>query len=142
MSESNGNDIQQEPSITAAVSNKFSEQSTGLVETTLAETLGLSMHNAITNQKSSQMTTAASITNACARLLQANIVGKTQPKKPAAEPPVTIETSEPEPTEDAEPISKKKKFNLKNFLKPKSEATTEQDTVDEQTSSHTAETKS
>lgn len=48
----------------------FSMQPTSLLETTLTDTLGLSMHNAVTNQQQSHMTTAASITNACARLLQ------------------------------------------------------------------------
>lgn len=55
----------------AIQSNPFSNQATGLLETTFAETLGLSMHNAVSNQQSSQMTTSASVTNACARLLKA-----------------------------------------------------------------------
>ena len=56
--------------------NPFSNQPTGLVETTLAETLGLSMHNAVSNQQSAQITASASITNACARLLQAPVPAK------------------------------------------------------------------
>ncbi len=47
----------------------FSVQPTGMVETTYAETIGLSMHNAILSQQNSQMITQASVTNACARLL-------------------------------------------------------------------------
>ncbi|WP_318409206.1 RebB family R body protein [Photobacterium leiognathi] len=48
---------------------QFSEQPTTITETTMAETVGLSMHNLVANQQQSQMTTAASVTNACARLL-------------------------------------------------------------------------
>lgn len=51
------------------VFTEFSVQPTGMVETTFAETLGLSMHNAILSQQNSQMIAQASITNACARLL-------------------------------------------------------------------------
>ncbi len=47
----------------------FSEQPTTIAETAMAETIGLTMHNLVANQQQSQVTTAASITNACARLL-------------------------------------------------------------------------
>lgn len=48
---------------------EFSEQPTTITETTLAETIGLSMHNLVVNQQQSQVTTAASVANACVRLL-------------------------------------------------------------------------
>ncbi len=73
MSDINGNVIKSQNS---DPQNPFSNQPTGLVETTLAETLGLSMHNAVSNQQSAQMTASASITNACARLLQAPVPAK------------------------------------------------------------------
>lgn len=47
----------------------FSEQPTTIAETTMAETIGLTMHNLVASQQQSQVTTAASVTNACARLL-------------------------------------------------------------------------
>ncbi|GLQ73432.1 RebB family R body protein [Vibrio penaeicida] len=108
----------------------FSVQPTSLLETTLADTLGLSMHNAVTSQQQSQMTTAASVTNACARLLQTQI-------KPA--PLVQVNTPIEEPAlpntkvqrmgHDEEPLTsvaeeateveepKKGKFSLLGFLK-------------------------
>ena len=94
-----------------SIVNPFSVQPTGLVETTFAETLGLSMHNAISNQQSSQMTTSASITNACARLLQAPIPVKTKPEKEGDDG-----EDEQEELEKAPP---KKRFNVMNFLKRK-----------------------
>jgi hypothetical protein len=97
--------------VTPAVSNPFSGQPTGLVETTFAETLGLSMHNAVTTQQSSQMTTAASITNACARLLQAPVPVAPAKKEKAPEPAPPPAATEPPPA--------KKRFNIMNFLKPK-----------------------
>lgn len=112
-----------------ADNNPFSHQPTSMVEATLAETLGLSMHNAITNQQSAQMTTAASITNACARLLQTptHLPASAQPNNATTAPAVLpleqhadIEDVEPE-EEAAPPASQKKRFNLFNFLgkKPK-----------------------
>ena len=93
------------------ITNPFSVQPTGLVETTFAETLGLSMHNAITNQQSSQMTTAASITNACARLLQAPLPVKAGKDKDE-------ENTDGEPQdEELEQAPPKKRFNVMNFLK-------------------------
>lgn len=103
-----------------AVSNPFSSQPTGLVETIFAETLGLSMHNAVASQQSSQMTTAASITNACARLLQSPVPKapqkKEKEKKAEAEPAKAAAEPAQAPVE-APPA--KKKFNIMNFLKPK-----------------------
>ncbi|RBP53106.1 RebB family R body protein [Arenicella xantha] len=46
-------------------------QSIGLLEMVSAETLGMSMHNAVTAQQNSQMSTSASVTASCAKMLQA-----------------------------------------------------------------------
>ncbi|KZN39645.1 RebB family R body protein [Pseudoalteromonas luteoviolacea] len=98
----------------------FSQQATSMTETTLAETLGLSMHNAVTSQQHAQMTTAASITNACARLLK---TPGTPPapgnnKAPADEEGDEVMIAEPA---EAEPSKKEKKprFNLFRFGKNK-----------------------
>ena len=121
---------------TPAVSNPFSGQPTGLVETTFAETLGLSMHNAVTTQQSAQMTTAASITNACARLLQAPVPAAPAKKEKAPEPkPEKAEAPEAPP----EPPKAKKKFNLMNFLKPKKKA--EKEAAPERTEPTTSDTQ-
>jgi len=114
MSDTPSNKAEPEAPVPQSSATSFSAQPTGLVETTLAETLGLSMHNAITNQQSSQMTTSASITNACARLLQ-------------SAPPVAAKKAEPEPqaqaaASDEEVIPEKKqrrRLNVFNFLKGK-----------------------
>ena len=120
-----GTDAPSANDTTAAVSGQLSGQPTSLVETTFAETIGLSMHNAVTSQQSSQMTTAASITNACARLLQTGVPVKKAPakkEKKAKEPEAQPEQAQPESdkNQDAKP---KKKFNLMNFLKPKNKNT-------------------
>ncbi len=121
--------------VTPAVSNPFSGQPTGLVETTFAETLGLSMHNAVTTQQSAQMTTAASITNACARLLQAPVPAAPAKKEKAPEPePAPAATEAP-----TEPPPAKKKFNIMNFLKPKK--TTDDTTTTERTEPTTSDTQ-
>lgn len=109
---------------TAAVSGQLSGQPTGLVETTFAETIGLSMHNAVTSQQSSQMTTAASVTNACARLLQTGIPVRKAPAKKEKKP--KEQAAEPEqaapPSDKNQDEKPKKKFNIMNFLKPKSKS--------------------
>ncbi|KZN46957.1 RebB family R body protein [Pseudoalteromonas luteoviolacea] len=101
----------------------FSQQATSMTETTLAETLGLSMHNAVTSQQHAQMTTAASITNACARLLktpnptQAAEKDKEKPQE-AADEAMVAEPVEPEPSKQ----EKKPRFNLFRFGKNKQSA--------------------
>ncbi|MDW6001895.1 RebB family R body protein [Vibrio mangrovi] len=103
----------------------YTAQPTSLLETTLADTLGLSMHNAITNQQQSQMTTAASITNACARLLQTQTrtMASSTKKAESVEPAIFVDGSDrlsPD-TSDAESDGleeqQTKRFNLFRFLK-------------------------
>ncbi|OUS25020.1 hypothetical protein A9Q99_22500 [Gammaproteobacteria bacterium 45_16_T64] len=111
--------------------NPFSSQATGLVETTFAETLGLSMHNAVLNQQSAQMTASASITNACARLLQ------------SPQPIASSKDSDDKKTEDTAPDDKggtggnnsdeinkpetpKKWLKIKNFMKKKPKTTVDE----------------
>ncbi len=107
----------------------FNLQPTGLVETTLAETLGLSMHNAVVNQQSSHMTTAASITNACARLLQAPAVRPKKDDKGEDGPIVATKDDAVESDVEEKPPGQetKKKMNLMNFFsrKKKSDAEAE-----------------
>lgn len=105
----------------------FSNQSTSLLEVTLSDTLGLSMHNAVSNQQQSQMTTAASVTNACARLLQAK--EKTKPSNDASlktekkEQALTVTRDEQlgrdrkAKTPVEEKPKQKKRFSLMRFLK-------------------------
>ena len=106
----NPNSATQAPPTKKPVHNPFSNQPTGLVETTFAETLGLSMHNAIFNQQSSQMTTSASITNACARLLQTPVPLALKPQEPEEEEIEEIE-------EEIDIQKPKKRFNIFKFLK-------------------------
>ncbi|KJY75674.1 RebB family R body protein [Vibrio nigripulchritudo] len=113
----------------------FSVQPTSLLETTLADTLGLSMHNAVTSQQQSQMTTAASVTNACARLLQTQVrpapVVQESTSNPVPQPAANPQPMpgsralkmghDEEPEIAAEPVEpaeeKKGKFSLLGFLK-------------------------
>lgn len=96
-----------------SVSGAMSEQTTSMVETTLVDTLGLSMHNAVTSQQNAQITTAASITNACARLLQAGA-----PAGAPAASPQEAEPAEPgtPPTQEEQPPEEKKRFSMKSLL--------------------------
>lgn len=48
----------------------FSAQPTSFIETTFAGSLGISMHNEVSAQQSSRLTSLASTTNACKLLLQ------------------------------------------------------------------------
>jgi hypothetical protein len=48
---------------------KFSEQPTSLIETTFADTLGLSMHNSVVSQQNSQVQGNVAVANTMSRLL-------------------------------------------------------------------------
>ncbi|MGN2669845.1 RebB family R body protein [Aliivibrio fischeri] len=47
----------------------YSPQETTLSESTFSETMGLAMHNAITNQQQSQITTSFTVAKTCALIL-------------------------------------------------------------------------
>lgn len=111
MSETNSNEAVNSP---ATQANPFSNQATGLLETTFAETLGLSMHNAVSNQQSSQMTTSASVTNACARLLQTPTVARTTAEENKDK---TAKKSESDSELTAQPEKKGILKNLSNIFK-------------------------
>lgn len=67
-------------------------QTQGLLDTVMAETLGMSMHNAVTAQHNSQMVASAAVTAACARMIR----GAT-PAPPAVTiqpPPPRVSTSQ------------------------------------------------
>jgi hypothetical protein len=118
------------------VSGPMTEQATGIVDTIFAETLGLGMHNAVSSQLNSQMTTSASVTSACARLLKTPYPAATAPAKAAppksipavsaskkegltavrpVDEPVTVD-AEPEPGRWYKRIFKRKKKALEEQL--------------------------
>ncbi|WDD98050.1 RebB family R body protein [Thalassomonas actiniarum] len=113
MSDTASNTAEPEEKRPQSSAPSFSAQPTGLVETTFAETLGLSMHNAITNQQSSQMTTSASITNACARLLQVATPVAAKKQEPEADAEAASDD------EQTAPEKKRRRLNVFNFLKGK-----------------------
>lgn len=119
--ENKGNDVDDSP----AEINPFSSQSTGLVETTFAETLGLSMHNAITNQQNAQMTASASITNACARLLQTPNKKNKDASEDSDETQEGADGDAQNSNVEKDALSKKSKtwLNVKNFMKRKPKET-------------------
>lgn len=88
----------------------FNHQPTRLVDATLAETLGLSMHNAVSSQLNSQMSTSASITSACNRLLGSS---RAPEKKAAVTESKLIESI----VEDKVPGLKKKSCFIKGWYK-------------------------
>ncbi|WP_318409214.1 RebB family R body protein [Photobacterium leiognathi] len=53
--------------------SSYSAQGTTFTETTFAGTMGLAMHNAITNQQQSQVTTAATVASMCAKILATSV---------------------------------------------------------------------
>lgn len=118
------NEFEQELSATAVEEfntlQSFSVQPTSLLETTLIDTLGLSMHNAVTNQQQSHMTTAASVTNACARLLQTKTTVTSPPPVSNASKKVQEVHDVPMKEESAEEVKKNKsKLSLFGFLTTK-----------------------
>ena len=94
--------------------------SIAMVDTIFADTLSRGMQNAITSQQNAQMASSASITNACARILQAKasaegVTGQipVKPRQKEAiiqpEPLYSESLSDPEETvvADAKPTSNK-----------------------------------
>lgn len=67
----------------SAVGNAPAE-SMALLDMVMAETLGMSMHNAVTAQRNAQMLTAAAVTSTCARLIAGT---NTLPITPVPGPP-------------------------------------------------------
>lgn len=73
--------------VNALVLGESASESMNMIDIVTAETLGMSMHNAVTAQQNSQMSANASITASCAKMLQAQL----PPEPPApAEPSSTI----------------------------------------------------
>lgn len=73
MTDTNSTDQQATPAPTQSVFQSYDHQATGLLDATFAETLGLSMHNAVNSQLNAQMSAATSITSACNRILQSGV---------------------------------------------------------------------
>ena len=62
-------------------------QSMGLLDITGAETLGMSMHNAVSTQHNSQISSSAAVTATCAKMLSSSAFIATSPKEGKATPP-------------------------------------------------------
>jgi len=100
----------------------------GLIDMVTAETLGMSMHNAITAQQNSQMSTTASVTASCAKMLQAQIPTPVTPSPPVPDvPPPFLPLDPPEHITAAELI--KQATQLASMAKTMLEA--EESTVKE-----------
>jgi len=72
--------------VVSLLTGEAPSQSMGMLDTVLLETLGMAMHNAVSRQQHSHMTSAAAVTAACARMLQARPPGP--PPPPPPKPPV------------------------------------------------------
>jgi Killing trait len=112
----------QSNNVTTDPQSPCSHHPTGFVEASFTEALALSMYNSIFNQQSSQMTTLASVTNACGRLLRAPI--PVEPKEAEEEP-----VKEEEVEASVEKKKPKKRFNVFRFMKNSKKE--ESDTEDE-----------
>jgi hypothetical protein len=78
-------------STTAHTVGHSSAESQGLLDTLMAETIGMAMYNAVTSQHNAQMVSTASVTAACARMLK--IPSMISPATPIAQPVITSITS-------------------------------------------------
>lgn len=87
-----------------------SEQySLAMVDTIFADTLSRGMQNAITSQQNAQMASASSVTNACARILQAKakpVEGQIQPQAQAS---VQQRTADPQSRQEMRGTDKQPK---------------------------------
>ena len=57
-------------------------QSLALLDVTGAETMGMSMHNAVTSQQNAQISAMAAITSVCAKMLKVQAPAAPEPSKP------------------------------------------------------------
>ena len=97
----------------------FSAQPTTLIETSLAGSLGLSMHNEVSNQQSARLASLASTTNACKMILESKLARK-QAESPKDEP----KASESAEVDQGPPQKPKSRLNLGKFLERKKPAET------------------
>ena len=70
-------------------------QSQSMVDAVMAETIGMSMHNAVSSQQRAQMLSSAAVTAACARIVAAT----------AKEAPLPVVTTLPAPSSSNTPAS-------------------------------------
>ncbi len=59
----------------------------GLLDVTGAESMGMSMHNAVSNQHNSQISSAAAVTATCAKMLSTSVTPPEPPPKANSTPP-------------------------------------------------------
>jgi len=64
-------------------------QAFGMLDTIMAETVGMMMHNAVSAQQNAQMVGNAAVTATCAKMLQVQttVTSKSPPKPPPFSPP-------------------------------------------------------
>lgn len=72
-------------------------QAFGMLDTVMAETLGMAMHNAVMRQQAGSMVSSAAVTAACAKMLQAPYPIPVPPP-PVPPPPPTIDKLDPPPS--------------------------------------------
>ncbi len=94
---SDANEAKAAGSPTASIFQSYDHQATGLIDATFAETLGLSMHNAINSQLNAQMSAATSVTSACNRILQCSL-----PSAPPAPAPAPAPSNEAQTTDQSD----------------------------------------
>jgi hypothetical protein len=75
-------------------------QSFAILNNVMAETIGMSMHNAVTAQQNAQMLNSATTTSTCARILAS--MGVQPPPPPAPTPPAP---TPPDPNNGQAPVN-------------------------------------
>lgn len=67
----------------------------GLLDTVMAETLGMSLHNAVMTQQNAQMSATAAVTATCAKMLQMPLLSGSSSTSSAASMPQNATTAGP-----------------------------------------------
>jgi hypothetical protein len=79
------------------VNGQAPSQSFGMLDTVMAETLGMAMHNAVMRQQASSTVNTAAVTATCARMLQVQTAVVLPPLTPIPPTPPGIQPIQPTP---------------------------------------------
>ena len=86
-------------SVVTLMTGQAPAQAFGILDTVMAETLSMAMHNAVMRQQASSMVGAAAVTAACAKMLQSPLPLPPPPPPPAPWTPPGVQPLRPESPE-------------------------------------------
>ncbi|MDG5974498.1 hypothetical protein H010_04497 [Hydrogenophaga taeniospiralis CCUG 15921] len=91
-------------SVTTLISGQSPAHAFAMLDTVMVETLGMAMYNAVNRQQNAGMVSSASVTAACARMLNAYPPYTPPPVPPAPTPPVVNPLPGPTPSPSNEVV--------------------------------------